>query len=197
MSFTYAARVLCAVAALCTTTALSSAQTITDIVASSGEFDNDRRDYDILLDFVLAAGLAETLADENANFTVFAPNDGAFLKLAADFGVVTNDEQVAAEAIKSVLATLDENGDFVPPLTLVLTYHVVPQRVNFFGFIVLSFFQVNVETVQGGTFLPRYFKIVDNDPDFRNPRLTFPVNVHADNGIIHTVNRVLIPIDLP
>ena len=66
MSIKYAARVLCAVVALCTAPAFTSAQTITDIVASSGEFDDNRHDYDILLDFVLEAGLAETLSTQGA-----------------------------------------------------------------------------------------------------------------------------------
>ena len=44
---------------------------------------------------------------------------------------------------------------------------------------------------------PRIFRLRDNDPDLRDPILFFPINVRAENGIIHTINRVLIPIDIP
>ena len=57
--------------------------TITDIVAASGAFDTNGADFDLLLKAVQTTGLAGALADPTADLTVFAPNDAAFLKLAA------------------------------------------------------------------------------------------------------------------
>ena len=50
--------------------------TITDIVLQSGgDFDDNPRDFDILLNAVVTADLAGVLADPEATLTVFAPND--------------------------------------------------------------------------------------------------------------------------
>ena len=57
--------------------------TFTDIVAASGAFDTNGADFDLLLKAVQTTGLAGALADPTADLTVFAPNDAAFLKLAA------------------------------------------------------------------------------------------------------------------
>ena len=62
-------------------------QTITEIVAASGgKFDKNDRDFDILLNAVLAAELDGALADPNADLTVFAPNDRSFIRLAQSLG---------------------------------------------------------------------------------------------------------------
>lgn len=57
--------------------------TFTDIVAASGAFDTNGADFDLLLKAVQTTGLAGALANPTADLTVFAPNDAAFLKLAA------------------------------------------------------------------------------------------------------------------
>ena len=89
-----------------------ASSTITDIVAQSGgQFDRNSRDFDILLTAVVAAGLADTLADKYADFTVFAPNDRAFIHLARDFGFDGHDEEGAYNAIVAKLTELDENCD--------------------------------------------------------------------------------------
>ena len=45
--------------------------------------------------------------------------------------------------------------------------------------------------------LPFFVVLIDNEPDLANPALNFPINIVADNGIIHTISRVLIPLDIP
>ena len=52
--------------------------------SGGGTPDANPHDYDILVQAVLATGLAPTLADTAQQYTVFAPNDRAFLKLVAD-----------------------------------------------------------------------------------------------------------------
>jgi uncharacterized surface protein with fasciclin (FAS1) repeats len=178
-------------------TANANAQTITEIVAESGgEFDNNKFDYDILLTAVVTADLAGALANPKAELTVFAPNDAAFILLARDLGYDGRDEAGAWNFLVAALTELGE-GDPIPVLTAVLLYHVAPGDITAFDFILLSLFQAPVETLlEGATFQPQFFRIVDNDPDLRNASLFFPLNVAADNGRIHTITRVLIPIDL-
>lgn len=172
--------------------------TITDIVANSGgEFDANRLDYDILLNAVIAAGLVEALADEDATYTVFAPNDSAFIRLARDLGYNDYDEAEAWAFLVEALTDLG-GGDPIPVLKDVLLYHVVPKRVNVFRFLLAAIFGSEFETLlDEGILDPFLFGLEDNDPDSRDPRLTLPINVRASNGIIHTINRVLRPVDLP
>ena len=61
--------------------------TIVDVaVAASGGGapDSNPYDYDLLVQAVLYTGLEGVLGDPNASFTVFAPNDQAFLTLVTD-----------------------------------------------------------------------------------------------------------------
>ena len=172
----------------------TQAQTITDIVASSGNrFDRNPFDYDILLKAVVTADLAETLADENIDWTVFAPNDLAFIRTARDLGYKGFSEQGAWDFLVEAFTGLG-NGDPIPVLTNVLLYHVSPDNLNPIEIIRSR----EIETLLTGAVIrPRFLTLRDNDPDLRNPRIFFPFNVKATNGVIHTINRVLIPVDLP
>jgi uncharacterized surface protein with fasciclin (FAS1) repeats len=167
------------------------------LVAKSGggAFDHNPRDYDVLVQAVLAAGLADELGDPGSLWTVFAPDDRAFLKLAYDLtGTWPASEQAAFEAIAGVLASLDPNGDPIPLLTQVLLYHVVggealgPLQVLTAGQLTMA---------NGGTVHVRLLTLVDQEPDLRNPRLVLSgINIKATNGVIHTIDGVLIPADL-
>lgn len=180
-----------------TTAAPALAQnTITDIVAESGgEFDKNPRDYDILLNAVIAAELDDDLADPHIHWTVFAPNDRAFIRLARDLGYHGKDEAGAFEFIVAALTELG-GGELQPVLIDVLLFHVAPEKLTAFDFIVAAFFRKPIPTLLGVDLHPFFFGLVDQDPDLRNPRLTLPINVFASNGVIHTLNRVLIPVDL-
>ena len=82
-------------------------------------------------------------------------------------------------------------------LTDILLYHVVPGDVRPIDLILATIFGVDVETLLGATIRPFFFFLIDNEPDLRNPRVTLPLNIVATNGRIHTINRVLLPVDLP
>ncbi len=170
-------------------------QTITDIVASSGgEFDRNFFDYDILLTAVIAADLADALADENIDVTVFAPNDLAFIRTARDLGYRGFSEEGAWNFLVGALTELGGDEGPIPLLTSILLYHVAPERLGPFQVI----FSREIPTLlENAIIRPRIFRLRDNEPDLRDPFLFFPLNVQASNGVIHTINRVLIPIDIP
>ena len=169
------------------------ADTIADVVASSGgEFDRDYFDYDLLFNALDLTGLDEVLDDEDGEFTVFAPNDLAFVRLARSLGFTGWNEGDAFNFIAGALADLND-GDAIGPLTDVLLYHVAAEEIDAVDFLFRGFFHVPVETVQGETFQPFFFRLKDNEPTLPDARLFFPINVQTDNGIIHTISRVLIP----
>jgi uncharacterized surface protein with fasciclin (FAS1) repeats len=127
---------------------------------------------------VTAAGLVDTLASPGP-FTVFAPVNNAFAALPA--GTVDN-------------LLMEANRD---QLTAVLTYHVVPgklsgsellRRANAGGA------EAQLTTVQGGTLtvVPSGRGVAVVDAGGNSSTVT-TVDVNQSNGVIHVVNRVLLP----
>ncbi|MBT8081689.1 MAG: fasciclin domain-containing protein, partial [Gammaproteobacteria bacterium] len=107
-----------------TATAGHHSQTITGIVAASGgEFDDNERDFDILLNAVIAADLAGALDNPDADLTVFAPNDRSFMRLARNLGYKGGNEGKAYDFIVAALTDLS-GGDPIPLLKNILLYHV-------------------------------------------------------------------------
>lgn len=126
-------------------------------------------DFSILVEAVVAAGLVETLQGTGP-FTVFAPTNTAFAALLAELGV----SKAALLADKALL-------------TKVLTYHVVGARVLKAEVPVGA----AIATVQGQTFMvDTSLKITD-----QKQRTTSIVatDVFTSNGVIHVVDRVLLP----
>lgn len=174
--------------------------TITEIVLSSGNgFDNNRNDFDMLLAALVAVSdntdtdLVSALNDKAGDFTVFAPRDGAFIRLAQDLGYSGHDEAGSLAKILEVLTAID-GSDPLPLLTTVLTYHVVGESLNRRQVARSD----SIMPLSGGTIATLGRTLLDADPDFQNPRiLRKSSNIRASNGIIHTIDRVLIPADLP
>jgi transforming growth factor-beta-induced protein len=112
-----------------------------------------------------AAGLDTVLAGDGP-FTVFAPTDEAFARL--DSGTVE--------------ALLND----IPALTNILTYHVVSGEVDAATALTLPF----APTIQGSNIVidNQFGNVVLNRDGF----VTQP-DVQASNGVIHVVNRVLLP----
>lgn len=169
--------------------------TIADIVSQSGgEFDSNAQDFDILLQALNAAGLTSAVADSEADLTVFAPTDAAFVQLAQDFGFQGSDEAGAFDAIVGALTELG-GGDPIPVLQDVLKYHVSTEAKTLKEIRSLE----KVETLlDGATITPKGNTLIDNEPDIADPRFTSGLtNIKASNGIIQGIDRVLIPLDIP
>ncbi len=167
--------------------------TITGIVLQSGgDFDHNNRDYDILLNAVITAGLDGVLDDTNADLTVLAPDDFAFILLAKDLGYKGHDEEGAFNTIVTALTDLGK-GNPIPLLTDILTYHVIGESLSLKQIIRSK----TIEMFSGKSIIPSRLQLIDGEPELHNPRLKIASsNIDASNGTIHTISRVLIPVDL-
>lgn len=135
-------------------------------------------DFSTLVTAVQAAGLAETLSAKGP-FTVFAPTNAAFAKLPA--GTVDTLVQPANKAT----------------LTSVLTYHVVPGRVNAAQLTKLirdGGGTATLTTVQGGTLKASLMgsRIMLTDAKGGTAHVV-TANVNASNGVIHAIDSVVMP----
>ena len=125
-------------------------------------------DFKTLVKLVKAAGLAKTLSG-NTKYTVFAPTDAAFAKVP-----------------KKTLTALGKNK---AALKQVLLYHVVKGSVPAKKVVKLKSAKtvegskVRIKVRKGNVYLNRTTKVT-------------AVDVRASNGIIHVINKVLIPKDL-
>lgn len=167
-------------------------KTIAEIIsASGGEFDHNANDYDLLLNAVKTADLVDALNDPNASLAVFAPRDSAFVRLARDLGYTERDEAGAWTFLVNALTGLG-NGNPIPVLKSVLLYHVVPEALR-----VRQVLQADTLTTLADA--PIHVdgnRLVDADPDVRDARITRPFNITATNGVVHTITRVLLPVNL-
>jgi uncharacterized surface protein with fasciclin (FAS1) repeats len=137
------------------------------------------KDHTTLVAAVKAAGLVDTLAGPGP-FTVFAPTNEAFAQLP-----------------KGTVATLlmPENKD---KLTAVLTYHVVPGHLtaqDLAGLVDQGGGKATLKTVQGEDLTIErrgraHLTVTDAKGDVA---LITIANVLQSNGVIHVINKVLIP----
>lgn len=161
--------------------------TIVDVaVAASGGGtpDTNPGDYDILVQAVLATGLNVALADTTKKYTVFAPNDRAFLLLVKDLtGTMPASEAEALTTITTAFTT--------DQIANILLYHVVAGKKLGPLQVLLS---RSLTMANGGTVQPRVITLRDETPSLTDPRLVlWKINIPASNGVIHTIDRVLVP----
>jgi uncharacterized surface protein with fasciclin (FAS1) repeats len=120
--------------------------------------------FKTLVSLVGQAGLAETLAT-GGTFTVFAPTDAAFAK-------------VPKETLDSLAANPEQ-------LKAVLLYHVAKGELRARKVVKRS----SIKTLNGARLK---VKVKRRSVKVNNARIVKP-NVDASNGVIHVINRVLIP----
>jgi uncharacterized surface protein with fasciclin (FAS1) repeats len=136
------------------------------------------KDHTTLVAAVKAAGLVDTLQGPGP-FTVFAPVNAAFAALPA--GTV------------DTLLKPENKGT----LTAVLTYHVVPGRLNSQALIRMIKEQngkAMLKTVQGEelTAMLSGDMIALTDAKGGTAKVSI-ANVNQSNGVIHVIDRVLMP----
>ena len=136
------------------------------------------KDHTTLVAAVKAAGLVDTLSGAGP-FTVFAPTNAAFARLPA--GTV---ETLVKPENKATL-------------TKILTYHVVPGRITaqqIASMAAMHHGTATLKTVEGEPIMLRKaggtWWVVDSKGG--KARITI-ANVLQSNGVIHVVDRVLMP----
>lgn len=115
-----------------------------------------------------AAGLVETL-NTKGPYTVFAPTDDAFAKLPQG-------------TVESLLKD-------IPKLTSILTYHVIEGKVPAADVIQHK----NLTTLQGQDVKIDAVKWHLHKSVKVNDANIIKTDVEADNGIIHIIDKVLLP----
>lgn len=112
-----------------------------------------------------AAGLIETLKSEGP-FTVFAPTDAAFAK-------------VPQQTLKDLLRPENKKR-----LAAILTYHVVPGKVASQEVVAMN----SATTLHG-----QPLNISRHDGVKINEAKVIVTDIEATNGVIHIIDRVLMP----
>jgi transforming growth factor-beta-induced protein len=120
--------------------------------------------FKTLATLLTKAGLVDTLST-GGPFTVFAPTDAAFAKVP-----------------KATLAALAKHP---AQLRSVLLYHVVPGSVTASNVVKLT----SAKTLEGSSVL---IKVNKGGVFVNQAKVTTP-DVMASNGVIHVINKVLIP----
>ena len=120
--------------------------------------------FNTLVTALDAAGLVETLSGEGT-FTVFAPTDEAFAALPDGM-------------LEDLLA--DPNA-----LKQILLYHVVGDVVMAETVVTLD----NAETLEGSTVA---IEVVDGNVFLNDSQVT-STDIEASNGVVHVIDKVLVP----
>lgn len=136
------------------------------------------KDHTTLVAAVKAAGLVETLSGTGP-FTVFAPINSAF-------------DALPAGTVETLLKP--ENK---AKLTSVLTYHVVSGKLNSWDLVKMikeGNGSATLTTVQGETLTikPSGSSIMITDESGGTAKVTI-ADVNQSNGVIHVVDKVLLP----
>jgi len=124
--------------------------------------------FSTLVKAIEAAGLGDTLADSSSSYTVFAPTDEAFSELPE--GTL---EYLLQPENKEVLQQ-------------VLSYHVLPEAVAS-----SEITSGEIDSLDGGLVT----EVSDEGVIVNNASVITP-DIQASNGVIHGINRVLLPGDL-
>lgn len=148
---------------------LAQQPTIAQILIDAAT-DTDEPQFQVLLAAALETGMLTILDDSDANVTVFAPTDEAFFTALEDLGISYSD------------LTADTNQ-----LIALLTYHVVDGRLSAEDIVA----QEILDTLYADTTLSI---TTSDDSILLNEQATIiEANIEAENGIIHVIDRVLIP----
>ncbi len=146
----------------------SAAETKANTAGTILDIASSNQSFTLLTAAVKAAGLTETLSGEGP-YTVFAPTDQAFAALP---------QETVAMLMKP------ENK---AKLQKVLTYHVVPGSVES-----STLKPGTVQSVEGA---PINVKMMEGKVMVNDANVTTP-DIKASNGVIHVIDKVILPPDL-
>ncbi len=138
--------------------------TIADIAIANPEFS-------ILVEALTKANLVGAVADENAELTVFAPTNDAFVALLSDLNLSSLDD-VPSETLKSILL-----------------YHVIGSKA--ISSDLESGYYPTLSTYNDNN-MSMYIKVDNGVFINKNTKVTTP-DIMADNGVIHVVDKVILP----
>ena len=128
-------------------------------------------DFSLLVEAVVAADLAGALSNPNANFTVLAPTNAAFMQVLNETGMSK--------------AQLFANK---PLLTKILSYHVINGAAPVYakdvmpGNVIMLSKDTLMVTNQG--------KLMDESG---RTATILKTDIAATNGVVHVIDRVLLP----
>lgn len=152
-------------------TLLPPTQTVVEIAAALANAGDDSEFTTLvsLLTSPAQSAVLDAISDENGSFTIFAPTDAAFAEIA------------------SVTSTLSDTQ-----ISSVLTYHVIADRIYSTDLAD----GVEPATVNGETLKINISEgavtITDKNMDSMDATV-IQVNVNGVNGVIHVIDKVLIP----
>ncbi len=127
------------------------------------------KEFTMLTKALKAAGLVETLQGKGP-FTLFAPTDAAFAELPKD-------------AVQDLFKP--ENKEV---LVKILTYHVVPGQV-----LSTDLKSGEVKSIEGS---PITVKVDDAKSVMVNDAKVVQADIKGSNGVIHAINKVILPPNL-
>ncbi len=130
--------------------------------------------FSILVKAVKAAGLVETLKSAGP-FTVFAPTNAAFRAL---------EKKVGEAKFNAIVANKKA-------LVAILTYHVLPGKVEAASVLKLKN-GAKVKTVEGSPIIVHH----NSKGVFVDHAKVIKTDIECSNGVIHVINRVILPPDL-
>ena len=138
--------------------------TIADIAVANSEFS-------ILVEALIKADLVGAVADKEAELTVFAPTNDAFVALLSELGVASLDE-VPTETLKNILL-----------------YHVIGSKAM--STDLSSGYYPTLSTYSGNN-ISMYVMVEDGVYINKNTMVT-AADIEAENGVIHVVDKVILP----
>jgi uncharacterized surface protein with fasciclin (FAS1) repeats len=132
-------------------------------------------DFTLLIKAIDAIGLSDTFTNEEGQLTVFAPNDEAFRKLPT--------------------GTLDELLKDLPRLKNILSYHVVNRKIKLDEIRSMSMDgrTPNLMTLQGSQLVVKTQRNNLMKSEYVNDSKIVKSDIEARNGVIHAIDRVLMP----